>query len=169
MFTMERWSKADLQKASETDHLQHAPQRSREWHAARSFRLTASDAPLVCGELRHISAEMQREEVLQRKLGIVRALNRGEAIPVHGTPQQQTAMAWGTAHESDGALAYANAAALSLLDPARLCSREGLQVPVADATSSGIRLLCDVLLPECGIRVRPETARGLLVDMLLPS
>ena len=165
---MQRWSKSELRKALDVNTFEHVPQRSRDWHVARAYRLTASDAPLVCGELAHLSPDLQREEVLQRKLSVVKALNRGEAIPVTGNPRQQQAMAWGTANEHQGAFAYAQAAVCCLLDPEKLCSPEGVQVPVGDTSNTVVGLLAKALLPECGMRVRFEEHILAPSDLLLP-
>lgn len=136
-----------------TKELQHLSQRTQAWHAARAFRLTASDAPLVCGNFSHKSVAEQRDEVLQRKVATVKALNRGEALPDGATARQQQAMAWGTEHERDGATAYAHAAARGLLSSKEMCSRQGLSLPSLGPVSPEVEMLCTALLQECGMQV----------------
>lgn len=136
-----------------TDDLHTIKQRSREWHALRAFRTTGSEAPLICGNLQHKSASEQQQEVLERKVAAVQALNRGDAVCTPATTSQQQAMAWGTAHEADGASAYAQAAARGLIENAQMCSRQGLSLPDLGPASSEETLLCGAMLQECGLQV----------------
>lgn len=153
MASEQRFTIEQLRLALCFTELESVQQRTRSWHALRAFRLTASDAPLVLGNFAHKSAAEQQDEVLQRKVSAVTALNRGEEISNTASSRQQDAMAWGTAHEQDGATAYARAARFGLLNVAQMCSSQGQSLPSLAADDAVSELLNDSLLQECGIQV----------------
>lgn len=159
----QRWSLAQLRGTlSYIGHVR-VGQRTREWHAARSYRLTASDAPRVCGNLTHMSSQKQQEEVVFRKVAAAQALNRGDPLPEGGRNQQQArAMAWGREHEADGVVQYLYALATRQLQPELLARKEGVEIVMGTAESPLQLDPQQVLgyprprwtIQECGMQVR---------------
>ena len=150
--------------------LDKVPQRSRAWHALRSFRLTASDAPLACGLLGSLSVQQQHQQVIDRKVAIVEALNRGQPIPQLGSDTQKQAMAWGVQHEDDGVAHYAWGFRKCMFNHGLMSRTEGLELPARPSATEERLLevagLNTLELKTCGLQVGSASPMLSVVDCL---
>ena len=153
MAALERYSIVHLQNFVPQRVFQGIDQRSRQWHAARAFRLTASDAPKVCGQFTG-SLQEQHEALINHKVAIAAALNKGEAIPeLAVNSRQRQALQWGTEHEIDGALPYAHALAAEQLRPDLHLLAEGQRLPPVPAGQQLTEIQGLLRLENCDMQV----------------